>query len=88
MMQLAWYDWVGFIGVALVLLAYFLLQAQRLHGNGLVYQSLNLLGSSCILLSLLLGAFNWPAFLLELAWLLISLYGMASNRRRQRAGPS
>ena len=32
-MTFFWYDWAGYIGVLLVLSAFFLLQAHRLHGN-------------------------------------------------------
>lgn len=86
MMTMAWYDWVGLIGVAVVLLAFFLLQARKLHGNGATYQLMNALGAIGIMLSLLLGSFNLPAFLLEAAWLLISIYGMAVGRRIRRDG--
>jgi hypothetical protein len=77
------FDWptiVGLVGTVLVLLAFFLLQARRLHGNGSVYQLMNALGALGILLSLVFGPFNLPAFLLELAWLAISIYGLVSGR--------
>ena len=51
-MTFHWYDWAGYIGVLLVLLAYFLLQARKLHGNKLVYQLMNILGAFGVLLSL------------------------------------
>ena len=34
-MNLEWYDWVGMVGTLMVLGAFFLLQAGRVHGNGL-----------------------------------------------------
>ena len=77
-------DWtiiVGLIGMILTVLAYFLLQAQKLHGNGLTYQVLNALGALGVALSLLFGTFNLPAFLLEVIWLMISIYGIAVARR-------
>ncbi len=43
-MTFYWHDWAGYIGVVLVLLAFLLLQAHKLHGNGLVYQLMNVLG--------------------------------------------
>jgi hypothetical protein len=76
-MSLAWYDWTGFAGVALVLLAFLLLQMRRLHGNKLVYQSMNALGALGVITSLLFGTFNLPALLMEFGWLAISVYGMA-----------
>ena len=86
MMNMAWYDWTGLLGVAVVLLAFFLLQARKLHGNGTVYQLMNALGAIGIMLSLLLGNFNLPAFLLEAAWLVITIYGMLLGRRIRRDG--
>ncbi len=67
-MNLLWHDWAGLVGVALVLMAFFLLQAHKLHGQGHIYQLMNLLGALGILLSLVFGTFNLSAFLLEMAW--------------------
>lgn len=86
MMEMAWYDWAGMLGVAVVLLAFFLLQARKLHGNGSTYQLMNALGAVAIMLSLRLGSFNLPAFVLEVAWLAISIYGMLVGRRVRRDG--
>ncbi|HET9818466.1 MAG TPA: hypothetical protein VFP92_04805 [Rhodanobacteraceae bacterium] len=77
------FDWptiVGLVGTLLVLLAFFLLQVRRLHGDAMVYQLMNALGALGILVSLVFGPFNLPAFLLELAWLAISIYGLVSGR--------
>ena len=62
-------------GVISFLLAYFLLQKELLTHNSLKYLLLNLLGSLLLMYSLL---FHWnlPAFLLEAAWALISIYGI------------
>src|SRR3954467_11970424 len=45
MITMHWFDWAGLVGVLLVLLAYFLLQAGRVHGNALPYQLMNALGA-------------------------------------------
>ncbi|TCV94808.1 hypothetical protein EC912_103293 [Luteibacter rhizovicinus] len=80
-----WHDWTGLAGVVLVLVAFFLLQAHKLGGHSYTYQSMNLLGALGILLSLIFGEFNLPAFLQELAWFLISAYGIARGVRERRA---
>jgi hypothetical protein len=85
MTTIFWYDWAGYIGVVLVLLAYLLLQARALPGHGLVYQLMNLFGALGVMLSLMFGSFNLPAFLMELAWLLISLYGIGRGQRARAA---
>jgi hypothetical protein len=83
-----WHDLAGYVGVVLVLLAYLLLQARKLHGNGLTYQLLNLFGAFGVLLSLLFGSFNLSAFAMEAAWLAISMYGIARGwRLRREAAP-
>ena len=85
-MSFHWYDWAGYIGVLLVLLAYFLLQARKLHGNRLAYQLMNILGAFGVLLSLVFGSFNWSAFLLEVAWIAIGIYGIARGAQLKRMG--
>ena len=82
-MNLQWYDWIGMLGTLMVLAAFFLLQAGRLSGTGITYQLLNLLGAGGVLVSLL-GKFNLPVFFLELAWMLISAYGIARTVKARR----
>lgn len=79
-----WYDWAGYFGVALVLLAYLLLQARMLLSNGLIYQLMNLFGATGLILSLFFGSFNLSAFLMEVAWVLISIYGLLRGWRLRR----
>ena len=85
-MPFHWYDWAGYAGVLLILLAYFLLQAHKLHGNRLAYQLMNILGAFGVLLSLVFGSFNWSAFLLEVAWIAIGIYGIARGAQLKRMG--
>lgn len=82
------FDWtmiVGLVGMIVTLLAYFLLQARKLHGNGLIYQLMNAVGALGVTLSLLFGTFNLAAFLLEAAWFVISIYGIVVARRARAA---
>ena len=81
MIQMHWPDALGLLGVVLILLAYFLLQAHRLSGHALTYQLMNAGGALLVLVSLLY-AFNLSAFLMELAWLAVSIYGIARGRKR------
>ena len=86
-LQLAWYDWVGLLGTLMILGAFFLLQAGRLSGTGLAYQLLNLFGAGGVLVSLL-GTFNASVFVLELAWMLVSAYGIARTLKARRTPPA
>lgn len=84
-MNLEWYDWVGMAGTLMVLGAFFLLQAGHVHGNRLAYQLLNLFGALGILVSLL-GKFNISVFLLEAAWIAVSVYGIARSFKAKANG--
>ena len=85
MSTLFWYDRAGFVGVVLVLLAFLLLQAHKLHGNGLTYQLMNVFGALGVTLSLLFGSFNVSAFALEIAWMAIGIFGIVRSARQRRA---
>ena len=79
---MAYYDVIGLVGVSLILLAYALLQAGRLLHSSLIYSVMNGLGAGLILCSLYFD-FNLSAALIESAWLIISLFGMARWWYRQ-----
>jgi hypothetical protein len=84
-MNLFWYDWAGYLGVALVLLAFFQLQERKLQRSGLVYQLTNILGAIGVMLSLGFGNFNLAAFIMQVAWLLIGSYGIVRGIKRRHA---
>ncbi len=79
-MNFAWYDFVGTLGVILILVAYFLLQTERLSGQSVGYSVVNLVGSLLITVSLIYD-FNLSSFIIEMAWIAISLYGIVRARR-------
>ncbi len=84
-MTYAWYDVIGNFGVAMILLAYGLLQAERVSNRALSYHILNLVGAALILVSLCF-AFNLSSFIIELAWMAISLYGLYKYFKHWRRG--
>jgi len=69
---------IGNIGVVCFLLAYFLLQKGKILHTSFSYLLLNLAGSLLVLFSLIIN-WNLPAFLLEAAWALISMWGIYQN---------
>lgn len=81
------HDLAGAIGVFLIIGAYFLLQARRMSGTGLAFPALNAIGAALILVSLS-QQFNLSAFLVEVFWLLISLFGVARWLVEHRRRPS
>lgn len=79
-------DAIGSIGAGLIVLAYVLLQIERLRSDHLAYSVLNGVGAALILFSLYF-AFNLSAFLIESFWILISLFGIwKAFRRRSNPG--
>ena len=75
-MSLNLFDLAGFIGVLLIVIAYLLLQLEKLPSSSVTFSLLNATGSLLIILSLLF-TFNLSAFLIEVFWFLISLIGLA-----------
>lgn len=71
-----WYDFVGSVGVAVIIFTYVLLQTGKLKSDALAYSLLNASGASLIIVSLVYN-FNFSAFIVEFFWVLISLYGIA-----------
>jgi hypothetical protein len=68
-------DFVGNVGVVVLMITYLLLQLNRLRSDDLSYSLLNAIGASLIVVSLLIN-FNLSAFLMEVFWVLISFVGI------------
>ena len=66
---------IGIVGVVLILLAYLLTQAGKISPSELKFPIFNLIGASLVLYSLLF-AWNLPSFIIEIFWVLISIYGI------------
>ena len=68
-------DFVGNIGVVILMVTYLMLQLSKLSSDGLAYSLLNAVGASLVVISLL-SNFNLSALLVEVFWVLISLIGI------------
>jgi len=73
---------LGGIGVCFFLVSYFLLQKGTWKPDSPAYLLSNLFGALLVLGSLLID-WNLPAFLLEVAWALISIYGLLKYIRKR-----
>jgi len=80
----SWFDLVGNLGVLLMVIAYLLLQLEKLSSSALSYLLLNVIGAVLVIVSLMFR-FNLSAFLMEAFWLLISLYGLTKPLFSKRA---
>src|SRR4029450_11751012 len=74
-MNFQFFDLAGFIGVLLIVVAYLLLQLDKLPSSSPRYSLLNAGGALLIMVSLIF-AFNLSAFIVEAFWFLISLLGL------------
>lgn len=79
-------DVLGLIGVALLLLAYGLGVADRLDPKGPPALLLNL-GGALLILASLWKDFNLSAVVIETAWALIALTGLARYALARRRAP-
>jgi hypothetical protein len=75
-----WHDFIGNLGVAMIVVSYYLLQIGRTTSGASSYLWANATGAFLVLISLL-GEFNLSAFLVEIFWLLISVYGLYKKNR-------
>jgi len=68
---------IGLFGVLCIVSAYILIQIHYWSSKDLIFSCINLIGSFCVLFSLL---FNWnlASVIIEIVWLLVSFYGIFS----------
>jgi hypothetical protein len=75
---------LGVLGMLLFLYAYFMLQRGHWQAQSYRYFSTNLAGAMLLMASLVID-WNLPAFLLEAAWALISMWGILTLKRAPRS---
>jgi len=73
-------DFVGNIGVVILVITFLMLQLNKIPSDGLAYSLLNAIGASLIVVSLLFD-FNLSALLMEVFWVLISFIGIGRHFR-------
>jgi multidrug transporter EmrE-like cation transporter len=83
-MNYSWHDFIGNIGVAVVILCYLALQLERIDSRSVLYSALNGFGAALVTLSLMFE-FNLSAFVVEVFWVLISVYGIVRQLKAKNA---
>jgi hypothetical protein len=73
---------VGFIGVFGYLSGYFLLQVGSLNADRPGFTVINLVSAICVAYSLVFD-WNLPSMMIQIAWIVISLVGLARMRARR-----
>jgi len=81
------HDLLGNLGVAMILIAYLMVQLGRLDARSLTAALVNAAGAGLVVLSLTVD-FNLSAFVVESAWCLISLFGAVRALRARRVSSS
>ena len=74
-------DWIGSVGVSILLVAFLLNLLKRIAQDSVCYASMNLIGA------LLAGLASWminytPFIILEAVWVLVSMVSLISIMRR------
>lgn len=83
-MPIALYDLAGLVGAVIIMAAYFANQQRWLPSEDWRFPGANLVGASLILVSLWFD-WNLPAFVIELAWALVSILGVVRAAAEARA---
>jgi len=76
-------DFIGNIGVFLIIFSYLLLQLKKIESGNIKYSLMNLFGASFVIISLL-DNFNISAFVVEGFWVIISgigIYNFLKSRK-------
>jgi hypothetical protein len=78
------FDIIGLVGVGLIVVAYVLLQSGRASAENPWFSVVNAAGSAMVLVSLYFE-FNAAAAVIEVFWLVVSLYGLWRSTRQRSA---
>lgn len=65
----------GWIGMVLIILAYFLLSTKKLKFNSITYNVLNIAGGLGLIVSTLVTK-SWPVVVLNIFWIGIAIYSI------------
>jgi len=76
------YSYIGFVGTACIIGAYFYLTALA-RPNPFILHGTNLAGASLLTVSLLVHT-NWPSLVLEGFWAAIAIWGLSKALRKPR----
>ena len=75
------FDFIGNVGVFLIIISYLLLQLNKLKSDNILYSIINLVGASLVIVSLVQD-FNMSAFAIEAFWVGISFVGIIKYYRK------
>ena len=79
-MFLIWSDILGWIGMVLVLAAYFMVAFKKISAQSYVYHFLNLIGVVFLAVNVFAQK-AWPVFVLDIVWGLVAIVAVANIKK-------
>jgi drug/metabolite transporter (DMT)-like permease len=74
-----WFDSIGWLGAAVLLIGYALVSFRRVAGDSLTYQALNIAGSLFLAANTI--AFRaYPSAFVNLVWIGIAIFSLANRK--------
>jgi hypothetical protein len=75
-----WFDVIGWVGAAALLVAYAMISHKKLEGDSAAYQLLNISGSILLALNTIFYG-SYPSTFVNLIWAGIAVFSIAARRR-------
>ncbi len=82
-MNFSFPDLIGILGVIIIIIAYVLLQLEKMDAKDLSFSVLNTLGAFLIIVSLIYD-WNFASFIMESTWMIISMYGIIKSYQHRK----
>jgi hypothetical protein len=75
-----WFDAIGWVGAAVLLVAYAMVSSRKLEGDAIAYQLLNIVGSLLLVTNTIFyGAY--PSTFVNMIWVAIAVFSMRTRKR-------
>jgi hypothetical protein len=74
-----WFDTIGWVGAAALLIAYALVSFKRLQGDSATFQFLNISGSVLLAANTIFYG-SYPSTFVNLIWAAIAVFSMATRK--------
>jgi hypothetical protein len=75
-------DWIGFIGVSILLIAFFLNLSNKLHKDSLSYITMNIIGAGIACFASVMINYL-PFVVLEGCWTIVSVYALINVLKKK-----
>lgn len=77
------YEIIGWIGASSYIIAYFLLSINKLKGDSVVYQLMNVIGGLCLVISAY-STKDKPNLFTNLVWMFIGIFAIISIIKKRK----